>query len=676
MPVHVHSGAADKARTARTSASTRPRCAGGRPGRCGSCSGRACSSVSPACGSSSPSAARSGRPTCCGRWTPCTTASTARGSSAQQLTPNLTHATERVLRPQLRHRRVEHPPPRAGPPLRDRRRQHHVGQRLPAPRGHVAAHEGVAAATPSTTSRSTRPRAMLGCNAAEVYGFDVDALRPLADQIGPTPDELGQTGDDLAKWDPLRAAGRPWLTGVEALPPASVRERPVVGFDPFEAGFDAWPYEQYRRLREAEPVHWCELLVGLGAHPLRRRVPRPPRPLGQQRPRQGEAVAGGRPAAGPVGRRHAAREGMTARAASTTPSTPACASSCRRRSAPGRSSGCGATVQRRVDAHLDRLGSAGEAELIERLRLPAAGRGVLRHARHPRRARPALPRVDRRGRPQPRPRDQRGGLRRLHGAARGDGAVPRPTRPTTKRAHPADDVLSALIAAEVDGERLTHGELVAQLITLYVAGHEPTTALIGNGLVALFRHPEQLAALQADPSLVPQAVLEMLRYDGPNQFVRRVATDRDGDRRRDDRRGRGPLPAASAPPTTIPSAGATTPTRCASTGPTPASTCSSAAASTTASAPTSPACRPRSRSPRCSPGSPACARPASRPGPAAPPSAASAPSRSRSEGDALAGSRQVSPSESPYFHFQSGSRFSRKAWRASALSSKPRRRAV
>jgi hypothetical protein len=53
-------------------------------------------------------------------------------------------------------------------------------------------------------------------NAAELYGFDVEALRPLADQVGPTPDELGQLGHDLSKWESRRAAGRPWLTGVEA----------------------------------------------------------------------------------------------------------------------------------------------------------------------------------------------------------------------------------------------------------------------------------------------------------------------------------------------------------------------------------------------------------------------------------------------------------------------------
>jgi predicted TIM-barrel fold metal-dependent hydrolase len=59
---------------------------------------------------------------------------------------------------------------------------------------------------------------ILGGNAAALYGFDTDALRPLADHVGPTPEELGQDGSGLDKWDDLRRAGRPWLTGDEAAP--------------------------------------------------------------------------------------------------------------------------------------------------------------------------------------------------------------------------------------------------------------------------------------------------------------------------------------------------------------------------------------------------------------------------------------------------------------------------
>ena len=58
---------------------------------------------------------------------------------------------------------------------------------------------------------------ILGSNAAECYHFDVKALEPLAEQFGPSPDDLGQMGDDLGKWADLAAAGRPWLTGKEAL---------------------------------------------------------------------------------------------------------------------------------------------------------------------------------------------------------------------------------------------------------------------------------------------------------------------------------------------------------------------------------------------------------------------------------------------------------------------------
>jgi len=93
-----------------------------------------------------------------------------------------------------------------------------------------------------------------------------------------------------------------------------------------------------------------------------------------------------------------------------------------------------------------------------------------------------------------------------------------------KRRHPADDLMSELVHAQVDGDVLTHTELIAQLVTLYLAGHEPVTSILGAGTLALVRHPDQLRRLRAEPELLRTGVQELLRYDGPNQFVRRITT--------------------------------------------------------------------------------------------------------------------------------------------------------
>ncbi|PRX48539.1 cytochrome P450 [Prauserella shujinwangii] len=84
-----------------------------------------------------------------------------------------------------------------------------------------------------------------------------------------------------------------------------------------------------------------------------------------------------------------------------------------------------------------------------------------------------------------------------------------------KRAEPTDDLLSALVHATDEGDALSEPELVSMAFLLLVAGHETTVNLIGNGVLALLRHPDQLAALRADPSLLPNAVEEFLRYDSP-----------------------------------------------------------------------------------------------------------------------------------------------------------------
>ena len=91
-----------------------------------------------------------------------------------------------------------------------------------------------------------------------------------------------------------------------------------------------------------------------------------------------------------------------------------------------------------------------------------------------------------------------------------------------KRREPSDDLLSALIAAEEGGDVLSDDELIDQVVLLYVAGHETTVNLIGNGMLALLRSRAQLERLQADPSLETNTVEELLRYDPPVQMTRRI----------------------------------------------------------------------------------------------------------------------------------------------------------
>ena len=94
-----------------------------------------------------------------------------------------------------------------------------------------------------------------------------------------------------------------------------------------------------------------------------------------------------------------------------------------------------------------------------------------------------------------------------------------------KREKPGQDLISQLIAAEEEGDRLSEEEMYSMCVLLLIAGHETTTRLIGNGLYLLLTHPDQMALLREDASLIPNAVEEMLRFEPPIQVMPRFATE-------------------------------------------------------------------------------------------------------------------------------------------------------
>ena len=94
-----------------------------------------------------------------------------------------------------------------------------------------------------------------------------------------------------------------------------------------------------------------------------------------------------------------------------------------------------------------------------------------------------------------------------------------------RRKTPADDLITQLLQAEDDGSKLTNEELTANIILLFGAGHETTVNLIGNGLLALHRNPDQMALLKSNPALITNAIEEFLRYDSSVQMTGRVTLE-------------------------------------------------------------------------------------------------------------------------------------------------------
>ena len=184
-------------------------------------------------------------------------------------------------------------------------------------------------------------------------------------------------------------------------------------------------------------------------------------------------------------------------------------------------------IQQIVDETLDRDHPQGTDGPDRGFRVPSAGHDHLRHARNSRGASrgcsmPVRATADALLDPVPLTPDEikqgnagnRDGRRCISSSCSSCGGK-----------QPGDDLTTQLVQAEEDGSKLSNEELTANIILLFGAGHETTVNLIGNGLLALHRNPDQLALLKANPALITNAIEEFLRYDSSVQMTGRVALE-------------------------------------------------------------------------------------------------------------------------------------------------------
>ena len=289
-------------------------------------------------------------------------------------------------------------------------------------------------------------------------------------------------------------------------------------FNPFEPDFAANPYPQYAVLREHDPVH--RSLLGpwvLSRYDDVVRVLRDPSLSVEERNATRVASI---PRSSRV--RRAIGAGSRRSSTSTHPTTTGSGGSCRRRSPRRWSSRCGPRSSGSSTKRLRRGGARRRHGPDRRPRVPAAVHRDLRDARDADRPRDELRTWSH---AVVKTLDPILTLDEAHAAADAADAMTEYVLEViaTKRAHPADDLLSALIAAEDDGDMLDEQELIDQVMLLYIAGHETTVNLIGNGTLALSAHRDQLDRLRDDPDLDQNAVEELLRFDSPVQFSRRIA---------------------------------------------------------------------------------------------------------------------------------------------------------
>jgi len=300
--------------------------------------------------------------------------------------------------------------------------------------------------------------------------------------------------------------------------------KPMAAFNPLEPGFFDDPYRQYREVREADPVHisligdWMllryedcfsllrnpdtsvALRVALALQPEREhpRFDRFKEVFPDREPRESQGILFRDPPDHTRLRKLVSKVFTPRRVEELRP-----------------------RVQRLVDDVLDEVGPRGRMDVIadlafplpfavisEMLGMPAADRNQLRDWSHA-----AVKSLD----PIISPEETRAAVLAADQMLGYCAEVIE-----WKRANLADDLLSALITAEEDGDKLSPDELVDQVTLLFIAGHETTVNLIGNGTSALLRNRDQLEVLRDDPSLDVNAIDELLRFDSPVQFSRRI----------------------------------------------------------------------------------------------------------------------------------------------------------
>jgi cytochrome P450 len=292
------------------------------------------------------------------------------------------------------------------------------------------------------------------------------------------------------------------------------------GFDPWSPAFVAHPYEVYARLRTEAPVAWFEPTkqwlvsrhVDVSALLRDRR-------LGRSYLHLGGHEDFGHPADPPelAPFWHLIRNGMLDR---EPPDHTRLRRLVSKAFTPRRVTELAPTVQRIADAVVDDLLAAGGGDLIATVAEPlpvtviAELLGVPESDRH--QLRPWSADICGMYELNPSAQAQRTAVTAceefseyLRGLAR------------FRRTHPADDLITAMVQVQDEGDRLTEDELIGTCVLLLNAGHEATVNVTGNGWWSLFRNPGQLAALRTDPGLLPTAVEELMRYDTPLQMFER-----------------------------------------------------------------------------------------------------------------------------------------------------------